>query len=296
MRATLLRAINAAAAIAAVVLLCPLPGSGQNAITLETVLARLHTYLSDYAERLPATIASEHYVQFAPHARLPEPRVATIDSDFGIIRLPGVNQWLGFRDVLAKDGKAVSDRQRRLDSIFQDPSVNALAQARMVADESARHNIGPIYRTINNPALVLELLDARNARPMRFSKGGETTTNGMTAWEIRFREVGRPTVVSSVNGQDAPSEGRAWVDPVTGTLLRSEVTVGIPGGTRGGRVKATVKVTFLSDPKLGFWVPSTMTEVYETSRAELESGEATYSNYRMFTVDTRVIINSIPNP
>jgi len=143
-RATLRPAINGAAALIAVILLFPLPGSAQNPITLEAVLARLHTYLSDYAERLPATIASEHYVQLAPQARMPEPRLATIDSDFGIIRLPGVSQWLGFRDVLTKDGKAVSDRQRRLDSIFQDPSVNVLAQARMVADESARHNIGPI--------------------------------------------------------------------------------------------------------------------------------------------------------
>src|SRR5205085_6801273 len=83
---------------------------------------------------------SEHYVQLAPRAQMPEPRLATIDSDFGIIRLPGVSQWLGFRDVLSKDGKPVSDRQRRLDSIFQDPSVNALAQARMVADESARQD------------------------------------------------------------------------------------------------------------------------------------------------------------
>ena len=282
--------------LAAVILLFPLPGGAQTPITLDTVLARLHTYLSDYAERLPATIASEHYVQLAPRAQMPEPRLATIDSDFGIIRLPGVSQWLGFRDVLSKDGKPVSDRQRRLDSIFQDPSVNALAQARMVADESARHNIGPIYRTINNPALVLELLDGRNARQMRFKKGGETTIDRVTAWEIRFSEVGRPTVVSSVNRQDAPSEGRAWIDPTTGTLLRSEVTVRIPGRTPAGSVKATVKVTFLNDPKLGFWVPSTMTEVYETTRAELESGEATYSNYRMFTVDTRVVINPVPNP
>ena len=296
MRATLRPAIKLAAALVAVILLLPLRSSAQNTVTLEAVLARLHAYLSDYAQRLPATIASEHYVQLASHARLPEARLATLDSDFGIIRLPGVSQWLGFRDVLSKDGKAVSDRQRRLDSIFQDPSVNALAQARMVADESARHNIGPIYRTINNPALLLELLDSRNARHMRFRKGGERTINGVPAWEIRFNEVGRPTVVSSVNGLDAPSEGRAWIDPVTGTLLQSEATVQIPGRTPGGNVKATVKVTFLNDPKLGFWVPSTMTEAYETTRAELESGEATYSNYRMFTVDTRVIINSIPNP
>jgi hypothetical protein len=270
------------------------PGWTQEPPPLRTVLARLHHYLADYAERIPATIASEHVQQTSRGF----PRSATLDSDFGIVRLPGVREWLGFRDVLTKDGKPVSERQQRLDAIFRNPSVDAARQARMVSEESARHNVGPFYRTINNPALVLELLDGRNEWRMKFRKTGEAVVEGMHTWIVRFQEVERPTVISGTERGDAPSEGLAWIDPVAGTLIEVEATVRTAGRASYDLVsKLTVK--FALDPKLGFWVPAVMTERYETRRAAyIASGEATYSNYRLFTVDTHVIVHGtpIPNP
>jgi hypothetical protein len=70
-------------------------------VTLDVVLARLHQYLGDYAELLPATVAVERYQQ----------RVGTIErvlleSEFGIVRVPNHPQWLGFRDVMKVNGKA----------------------------------------------------------------------------------------------------------------------------------------------------------------------------------------------
>ena len=37
--------------------------NAQTSPTLDEVLRQLHAYLTDYADRLPATIASEHYQQ-----------------------------------------------------------------------------------------------------------------------------------------------------------------------------------------------------------------------------------------
>jgi hypothetical protein len=274
-----------------IVLLLAGGGTAQNNISLATVLDRLHSYLAEYADRLPATIASEHYVQRAGTGV--QSQVSTLDSDFGIIRLPGVHEWLGFRDVLLKDGKAVSDHEKRLDTIFRNPSSTTLEQARLVTEESARHNVGPIYRTINSPALVLELLDSRNSSRMHFAKSGEETIGQLRAWVIRFEETSRPTIVRSTNSWDAPARGRAWIDPATGTLLRAEAAVHVRGGAvRTGDFTGTVDVTFGNDSRLGFWVPTAMTETYETTRLiVVSSGEATYSNYRMFTVDARVIVN-----
>jgi hypothetical protein len=274
-----------------IVLLLSSGSAAQSHIAMATVLDRLHSYLADYAERLPATIASEHYVQRAGTGV--QSQVSTLDSDFGIIRLPGVHEWLGFRDVLLKDGKAVSDHERRLDTIFRNPSVTALEQARLVTEESARHNVGPIYRTINSPALVLELLDSRNSSRMRFTKSGEETIGQLRAWVIRFEETSRPTIVRAINSWDAPAKGRAWIDPATGRLMRAEAAVHAPGGAvRTGDFTGTVSVTFSNESRLGFWVPTAMTETYETTRLTMvASGEATYSNYRIFTVDTRVIVN-----
>jgi hypothetical protein len=275
----------------AIVLLLSGGSAAQSNVALATVLDRLHSYLAEYAERLPATIASEHYVQRAGTGV--QYQVSTLDSDFGIVRLPGVHEWLGFRDVLLKDGKAVSDHEKRLDTIFRNPSVTALEQARLVTEESARHNVGPIYRTINSPALVLELLDSRNSSRMRFTKSGEETIGQLRAWVVRFEETSRPTIVRATNSWDAPAKGRAWIDPATGRLMRAEAAVHAPGGAvRTGDFTGTVNVTFANESRLGFWVPAAMTETYETVRLTMvASGEATYSNYRMFTVDTRVIVN-----
>src|SRR4051812_43937382 len=108
----------ASVAAAAVVLFCATVPSAlaQNAEALPDVLDRLHAYLSDYAERLPATIASEHYIQ-----RAGSTNSVVLDSDFGIVRLPGLDAWLGFRDVLRRNGKPVGDREARLDKLFLNP-------------------------------------------------------------------------------------------------------------------------------------------------------------------------------
>jgi hypothetical protein len=277
----------------ALVLLALTTLRAQGAPSLRTVLGRLHQYLSSYAERIPATIASEHYVQQTSQG---PPLSTTLDSDFGIVRLPGIKEWLGFRDVLVKDGNPVAERQQRLDAIFRNPSVDAARQAQLVADEGARHNLGPFYRTINNPALVLELLDRRNEWRMKFKKTGEAVVDGVHTWIVQFREVERPTVISATQGGSAPSDGLAWIDPAEGTLIRVEATVRTTNAPPRDLV-SKLTVTFVNDAKLGFWVPSTMTERYETRRgAFLASGEATYSNYRLFTVDTRVIVHGTTVP
>ena len=116
-----------------------------------------------------------------------------LESDYGIIQLPGDLEWLGFREVLPVDGKPVPDSAHRLAEIFAvtvrlkpDTTKGAettrgagatasLSQARRIAEESARYNVGPIYRTINDPSFVLEFLDGRNGHRMRFSKNGEET-------------------------------------------------------------------------------------------------------------------------
>ena len=78
-------------------------------VTLAVVLARLHQYLRDYAELLPATIAIERYNQ-----RVGACERVELESEFGIVRVPNNPQWLGFRDVMTVNGKAVESRDQRL--------------------------------------------------------------------------------------------------------------------------------------------------------------------------------------
>jgi len=65
----------------------------------------------------------------------------------------------------------------------------------------------------------------------------------------------------------------------------------VPSGT----FNCTTDVTFHLDPKLGFWVPARMDEEYVNPRfARVSSGQATYSNYRQFAVDTQESLTPPP--
>jgi hypothetical protein len=253
----------------------------QAGVSLETVLQRMRAYLTNYANTLPAVIATEKYDQRAGSGARRKPR--HLESDYGLIQLKGYPGWLGFREVLAVDGKPVPDSARRLADLFAKPSEAAVKQARRIAEESSRYNIGPVVRTINDPVVILEILDARNSQSLQFSKAGEATIGGTRVWVLAIKETGRPTVIRTSDLKDLPLRGRAWVDPETGRVARGEVAVEPAPG-----VTATVEVSFEHDRRLGFAVPSRMIERYTNRNlVTVSSGEATYSNYRQFSVETR---------
>ncbi len=255
---------------------------------LDVVLGRMHRYLKDYAKQLPAMIATERYQQRFGSGMRKSQRL--LMSDYGLIQVQGDTEWLGFREVLSVDGKPVTDSARRLAELLARPSVQALQQARLIAEESARYNIGPVVRTINDPAIVLELLDERHSPRMRFSHNGETTINGVRTWVIRYQELGNPTIIRTRDRKDVPARGRAWVEPETGRILRAEASV-----EPGLGVTGTIDVTFELDERMGFAVPSKMSERYANRNlVTVSSGEATYSNYRRFTVDTEENIQIKP--
>lgn len=261
------------------------PGLPGQEVTLAVVLERLQQYLRGYAELLPATVAVERYEQSSgagEHVQL--------ESEFGIVRVPDNPQWLGFRDVMKVNGHALEGHERRLSALFEKPNANAIAQARRIALESARYNIGPVARTINDPALVLELLDARNAHRMRFEKDREDAQTGMPAWVVRFVETGRPTIVRTSSARDVPASGRAWVDPATGRLLRVQAAIDSLPSLR--RIRCDVDVTFQKTSALDFWTPATMTERCSDG-GSTQRGEATYDSYRQFSVDTRESIGTV---
>jgi hypothetical protein len=241
-------------------------------VTLAVVLERQQQYLRDYADLLPATIAIERYNQ-----RVGSRERRELESEFGIVQVPNNPQWPGLRDVMLVNGKAVEGRAERLAGLFEDLTVSAIEQAG-----------GPLRRSINDPALVLELLDGRNAHRMRVQEIREVTSNDIPVWIVRFQETGRPTIVRTSSLGDVPASGQAWIDPSTGRLLRVQATIGAISD-----VRCEVDVTFEKVPQLDFFVPARMMERCFDG-AFVQEGEATYDNYRRFTVETRESVGSIP--
>jgi hypothetical protein len=260
--------------------------SAQAALPLADVLGRMRAYLVAYGEQYSATIATERYRQTSGLVNDPLYKQTLLESDFGIVRVPGVGQWIGLRDVHRADGRAVENREDRLARLFANPLDAATTQADRIIEESARFNIGPVRRTINNPAIVLKLLDPENEFRLRFSKGGEETQDGVRLWVINFFEQYLPTLIRSSQGDDEPSQGRLWIEPVSGRLHRADITFrNAAPGMRSFR--ASLSVTFQEEQRLHIWVPAKMVERYESASIDFVGGEATYTDYRRFGVKTQ---------
>lgn len=90
-----------------------------------------------------------------------------------------------------------------------------------------------------------------------------------------------------------PSTGSVWVKPADGTIVRTLLKVPmIPmRDARGQRGSGQVDVTYRRIEALDMWLPWTMVETFETTKAntwERINGRAVYSNYRQFQTTVRI--------
>jgi VWFA-related protein len=244
---------------------------------LAVLLGRAAEYVASYRRDFSSAIAEERYEQTMTSGTRSQRR--TLHSDFLLLR--NRSGWLPFRDVLEVDGKPVHDREERLRKLFLEHPATALNEAAAISDEGARYNIGPVVRNINVPTTPLGFLDPVYARRFSFSRHGQETVAGIQAWRVEFVEKGRPTIIQTPGprGDDVPTDGAVWIDPLTGRVLRTQMTARAPG------VILESTVTYRPNDVLGIWVPAEMTETYRLGTTTIV-GRATYSNFRRFVVTT----------
>lgn len=251
-------------------------------LPLKDLVRRVGAYVQTYGEKASLVVGSEHYEQrLTNEAGRHSQR--QIVAEFAIVRDETLGEWLGFRDVVAVDGKPVADHEHRLVGILTSHS-NRFSEARALSDEGARFNLGQMYRNFNVPTTALFFFKPVNLDRFKFSKG-ERAADGSVA--IDFRERQKPTIIRTGDGGSVPSEGEIWVDPATGTIKRTRLRFGELGAVLGARSFGTleVDVTYALDDHLGMWLPETMREAYDivlSGRTEHETGRADYSNYRTF--------------
>ena len=100
--------------------------------SLDVVLARAGEYVTEFRSQLSGIVSEERYEQ---RARTPtgalqglrsyENDDVVLKSDFLLVRPPGSDRDIEFRDVYEVDGRATRDREERLMRLFLDPSVGA---------------------------------------------------------------------------------------------------------------------------------------------------------------------------
>ena len=238
----------------------------------------VNAYIDRFVETYSNIVAEEQIRQEAD-----EPRAKrTIRSDFVVVRFPG-SQLYVFRDAFEVDGQRVRDPENeRLLKLFDEPTMAALTHAQELSNGTTRHYIRDIG-TVNNPLLVISLLQRKNRHRFLLSVAGKEGKLGPTVRRIGFREVVTPTVLRWGGNIDMPAEGRLWVDEPTGRIVKTELKLGERDirspSTVAWRPPTVITVTFGKDEALGIDVALEMRDTYPMDREEIR-GVTTYSRFR----------------
>jgi hypothetical protein len=279
------------AAVVAAVLIAggaSMSGAGDGP-SLKDVLRRIGAYVDAYGEKASIVVATERYVQDVKEGAATTSGHRVLVSDFAIVKVEGIRGWMGFRDVVEVDGRKVENREERLVESLLSPTAS-YDQARRIAMESARFNIGPILRTFNVPTTALFFFKSDSLDRFKFT---QKKSDDGTTWEIAFRETKVPTLIQTPQGRPVPSEGSLQVNAADGTIVRTRIRLSNFGwrGMHTSRSLAEVDVTYERVPAIDMWLPVTMSESYEgiegTSWHRI-TGRADYSDYRQFQTAVRI--------
>ena len=270
-----------AVAIVATPVAAPLP----QRVQLSELLPRLADYVAAYERAMSAIVAEEAYEQVLTGAGVP--LTVRTRSDLGILLDPN-NGWVSFRDVFEVNGNPVQDRQDRLGRLFSGAGGDVAFEARQIAAESSRFNLSfpdfPLTRTINVPMMPLLFLRKENQSRSTFQLAGDETIGGSRVAILRFRERDTPRMIATPN--NAAATGSAWIDVVTGRIVKTELKMDVRD------TDVELRTSYAPQAAFDVWPPVSMEELYRIGvprgAGRRIEGRATYSNFRRFgvTVDT----------
>jgi hypothetical protein len=259
---------------------------------LDRLLAMAGAHVEQYTRGMSNVVVQEDYQQIVRDEPIQWRRTR---ADMIVFDVAGHGWWVPFRDVFEVDGQPVRERDDRLARLAEVFSSNAdaVAQARVLSEESARFNLGDfglgVHRTINTPITALAFLLAANQPRSTFSVDGTEVIDGIACRIVTFTEVREPSLIESLDGI-VQAGGRFWIEPVSGRVLRAELlAVTTLALDRTRLVRGRITTTYAEESRLGIWVPVRMDERYDVVRGPVKSaidGRADYSNFRRFGVST----------
>ena len=266
------------------------PGSG-----FTTIIGSAMRYVIAYEQKFTLLAADETYVQEVQRPPNPGDNLSrtnpgggmraggamsrlVIKSDFLLVQLGGDGEgWMPFRDAYEVKGAKVRNRNERLLKLFEGGDQERFEKAAKLNEATASHNLGNVARTINIPTLAMMFLHPRVNERFEFTDEGEETIAGRVLRRAAYREVARPTLIKTTRGRDLALTGHIWIDPFTGTVVKTDLNAADPA------VRCAITVTYRKDDALDFWVPSQMDEHYKAALSLDEVlATATCSNVRRF--------------
>jgi hypothetical protein len=284
-------ALACVATVVSSVALCAGTQAARPEPSLADVLRRAASYVAEFQVRLSSIVAEEAYVQdwysVGPNGRSFGRR--ELRSELVLMKPASADAWAEFRDVFEVDGRAIRPRDGRLERMLREPAASRKHVA-TILEESARFNIGDVDRNVNTPLFSLRFLEAGNQSRFRFTRSADvgpahadaTASPADTVfrvstevWVIAYDEVRSGTLIRTARRKDQPAHGRFWIEPATGRVLVSELVLD------DRTVRATIDVSFQSEPLLDMLVPVAMRERYEGKKTgSVVEGRATYGRFR----------------
>jgi hypothetical protein len=249
--------------------------------SVKAVVAATVAYVAAYQKDMAYVLADELAAQHVTGAQGAVIQERRTRAEFFLTFLPNEGTWIAVRDVREVDGVPVTgpDTVRKL--LERAPLWRLGA---VIAEKNPRFNIGSVRRTFNEPTIGLLVVNAVNQRRFKFDRASvsKTATPMVT---MTFTERARPTLVMGVNGEPVFTHGELDIDAATGRVERTTIELALAS------VRARLSTTYALDAKLKLWVPSVMSERYESVDPLLSQTitvDTTYTNYRRF--DTSVVI------
>jgi hypothetical protein len=248
------------AGVALAALACGAPVSaGDPEPALADLLQKAGAYAERYEREFSDLTAEETYTQkLFRHRSMRLQQVRTLRSDMVFVRLGDADlRWMAFRDVFEVDGKAVRERDARLETLFVKARGAAYGEAQQILEESARYNLGKTVRNFNMPTLALVFLHPENQPRFRFKRKGRTTVAGSTGWKIEYEETRSPAFIRDGANHNLFAHGSVVVAEDDGRLLRSHMAV------KDAAQEFQVELTAEFGPweKATIWVPREMREM-----------------------------------
>jgi VWFA-related protein len=282
-------------------------------MTASDLVRRASAYVGEYAERSSSVVADEHYVQaiveeIAGNSPTPIDQVLAwretgarnlsagvlarrqLRSDLLMVKT-SAGWYTNYRDVAEVDGEAIKNRAERALKLFANGGAHSDlgATLRQISEEGARYDLGRLRRTVNVPTLALFALHPAHVARFSFEAAGTDTVDGTEVLVLSFRERQRPTFIITADREEVFTSGRLWIAADNGRVLRTEL--GFDQTLAQRRVRLDVEYTHVGVADL--LMPSRMRERYvplspsRNGRTQVITGEARYTNFRVFTVTTK---------
>jgi hypothetical protein len=258
-----------------------LSGVAPRNVTRDDILRRVGSYVQQTETRLAVVIGDEQYQQDV-WERKRHIISRSIRSEVLFMSLAQENVWLSARNVLSVDGRLIPDSKGRLERILNAPGFDYVAQLRLLKAESARFDVGQLWRTTGSPTLVFRFFLPENQSRFTFGQPRFEQLDHTEVVKLTFDEHENPTAIE-FNGGNIASHGEVWVRPEDGAFVRTHLRLSTPT-----LVDVSVTTKFQRDSRLDEWVPQRMVENYSDAR-DLTICVATYSNFRRFETSGRLI-------